>query len=153
MAARLSAGILLYRRHPEIEVLIAHMGGPYWARKDDRGWSIPKGEFAPDEDAFTAARREFAEELGAPPPQIDYADLGRERLPGGKVLQVWAAESDFDTAHVVSNTFDLEWPPRSGRTQAFPEIDRAEWFRPDAARRKLVVSQVVFIDRLLAALA
>jgi predicted NUDIX family NTP pyrophosphohydrolase len=143
---------LLYRHRSTIEVLVAHMGGPFWAAKDERAWSIPKGEYEPDEDAFAAACREFAEELGAPAPQLDYTDLGSARLPGGKVLSVWAGEADFDTDHVVSNTFELEWPPRSGRRQAFPEIDRAAWCAPDTARRKLVASQVVFLDRLLAAL-
>jgi predicted NUDIX family NTP pyrophosphohydrolase len=152
MAAKVSAGLLLYRRQPEVEVLLGHMGGPFWARKDDRAWSIPKGEYQPDEEAFAAARREFAEELGSAPPEVDYLDLGSEQLPGGKVLRVWAGESDFDASAIVSNSFDLEWPPRSGRLEAFPEIDRADWFAPDVARVKLVASQVVFVERLLDAL-
>ncbi len=152
MAAKVSAGLLLYRRHLSVEMLLGHMGGPFWARKDDRAWSIPKGEYQPDEEAFTAARREFAEELGSAPPEVDYLDLGSQRLPGGKVLQVWAGESDFDAAAIVSNSFELEWPPRSGRLQSFPEIDRADWFAAEVARSKLVASQVVFVDRLLAAL-
>lgn len=145
-----SAGLLLYRANPAVEVLIAHMGGPLWARKDERAWSIPKGEYGPDEDPFVAARREFAEELGSPAPDVEYADLGTERLPGGKLLRVWAGAADFDVAQVVSNTFEMHWPPKSGRTQAFPEIDRAAWLAPDEARGKLVASQVVFLDRLLA---
>ncbi|HZZ95885.1 MAG TPA: NUDIX domain-containing protein [Jatrophihabitantaceae bacterium] len=152
MAAKVSAGLLLYRRTPSLELLLGHMGGPFWARKDDRAWSIPKGEYPSDEEAFAAARREFAEELGSPPPDVDYLDLGSERLPGGKVLRVWAGESDFDATPIISNSFDLEWPPRSGRMQAFPEIDRARWCTPDLARSKLVASQVVFVDRLLAML-
>ena len=157
MVAKLSAGLLLYRRVPDLEVLLGHMGGPFWSRKDEHAWSIPKGEYEPDEDAFAAARREFAEELGSPAPELDhldlgYLDLGSIRLSGGKVLTVWAGEADLDATKIVSNTFDLEWPPRSGRVQAFPEIDRAEWFAPEAARIKLVASQAVFIERLIAAL-
>jgi predicted NUDIX family NTP pyrophosphohydrolase len=152
MAARSSAGLLLFRRGGALEVLLAHMGGPFWARKDERAWSIPKGEYAPDEDAFDAARREFAEELGSPAPDADYLDLGTERLPGGKRLHVWAAEADLDPSTVVSNTFELVWPPRSGRTRSFPEIDRADWFAPDVARSKLVAGQVPFLDRLVLAL-
>jgi predicted NUDIX family NTP pyrophosphohydrolase len=153
MPGKLSAGLLLYRREPRTEVLIAHMGGPFWARKDERAWSIPKGEYEPTDDAFAAARREFAEELGSPAPEVSYLELGTERLPGGKRLIVWAGESDFDADRIVSNTFELEWPPRSGRVQAFPEVDRAQWFAPDDARTKLVASQVVFVDRLLAVLS
>ena len=152
MAPVRSAGLLLYRRRAEVEVLLGHMGGPFWARKDARAWSIPKGEYQPGEEAFTAARREFAEELGSAPPEVDYLDLGSERLPGGKVLSVWAGESDFDASAIVANSFELEWPPRSGRLQSFPEIDRADWFVPAVARAKLVASQVVFIERLLATL-
>lgn len=149
MAAKVSAGILLFRRSPTLEVLLGHMGGPFWARKDDRAWSIPKGEYGPDEDAFAAARREFAEELGSSAPDVDYLDLGTAKLPGGKVLTVWAGEADFDETAMVSNTFDVEWPPRSGRMQAFPEIDRAAWFALDIASTKLVASQAVFVERLL----
>ena len=149
MPASRSAGLLLYRQVPELEVMIAHMGGPFWARKDERAWSIPKGEYGTDEDPLAAARREFAEELGSAAPDVDYAALGETKLSGGKVIQVWAGEADLDPATVVSNTFELEWPPRSGRTQAFPEIDRAEWFGIDVAARKLVASQMVFLDRLV----
>lgn len=147
-----SAGLLLLRRTSGLEVLLGHMGGPFWARKDERAWSIPKGEFGPDEDAFAAARREFAEEFGSPAPDVDYLDLGNARLPGGKVLQVWAGESDFDADTIVSNLFEVEWPPRSGRMQAFPEIDRAAWFTAEVAEVKLVASQTQFVDRLRAAL-
>lgn len=155
MAHSYSAGLLLYRRHPHHggpELLIAHMGGPFWARKDEHAWSIPKGEHPVGEDAFAAARREFAEELGLPAPEVDYVDLGTQRLSSGKQLQIWAGEADFDTDTVVSNTFDLEWPPHSGRIRAFPEIDRAAWVTPDLARVKLVASQAVFVDRLVGGL-
>ena len=149
MARTRSAGLLLFRRRPDLELLIAHMGGPFWARKDEHAWTIPKGEYQPDEDAFAAARREFAEELGSPAPEVGYLDLGPTRLSSGKQLQIWAGESDFPAESIISNTFDLEWPPHSGRVQAFPEIDRAAWFAPDVARTKLVTSQAVFVDRLL----
>jgi predicted NUDIX family NTP pyrophosphohydrolase len=144
-----SAGLLLYRGGGDrLEVLLGHMGGPFWARKDDGAWSVPKGEFESDEDAFAAARREFAEELGSPAPDVDYVDLGIVRQRAGKTVQVWAGAADFDTSTVVSNTFELEWPPRSGRMQAFPEIDRAAWLDLELARVKLVAGQVVFLDRL-----
>lgn len=145
-----SAGLLLHRRvDGRVEVLIGHMGGPFWARKDERGWSIPKGEYTADEDPLAAARREFAEELGTPPPEgTDLHPLGELRLPSGKRLTVWTGEADFDTGAVVSNTFALEWPPRSGRIAHFPEIDRAEWVPLDVARAKLVAGQVPFLDRL-----
>ena len=142
---RLSSGILLFRRAPELQVLLGHMGGPFWAKKDEHAWSIPKGEHGPDEDAETAARREFAEETGSPAPE-DLVPLGV--VKGSKTLTVWAAEGDLDTDAVVSNTFDLEWPPRSGRVQQFPEIDRAAWFDLATARTKLVKGQLPFLDRL-----
>jgi predicted NUDIX family NTP pyrophosphohydrolase len=149
MTRKFSAGLLLFRRRPEVEVLIGHMGGPFWARKDAHAWTIPKGEHPPEEDAFAAARREFAEEFGAPAPDLHYVDLGTARLSGGKELHVWAGEADFDETAIISNTFELEWPPHSGRREAFPEIDRAQWFNPASARVKLVASQSIFIDRLL----
>src|SRR5688572_24489499 len=129
------------------------MGGPFWAKKDDGGWSIPKGEHAPDEEPLTAARREFEEELGLPLPAQEFVLLGELRVTSGKRLTVWAGEGDLDTAAVRSNTFELEWPPRSGRLQEFPEIDRAAWFGLDAARPKLVKGQVPFLDRLREAVA
>ena len=150
---RTSAGLLLYRRVPGLEVLIGHMGGPFWARKDDAAWSVPKGEYGDGEEAFAVALREFEEELGSPVPATDFLPLGEVRQAGGKVLTVWAAEGDLDAAAAVSNTFSLEWPPRSGRIQEFPEIDRAAWMTPDEARSKLVRGQVPLLDRLLAALA
>jgi predicted NUDIX family NTP pyrophosphohydrolase len=147
---RTSAGLLLHRRGPDggIEVLIGHMGGPFWARKDAGAWSIPKGEHGPDEEPRDVALREFAEELGAPAPVTDLVPLGEVRQSGGKRLTVWAAEGDFDAAAAVSNTFSLEWPPRSGRVQEFPEIDRAAWTTLDEARVKLVQGQVPLLDRL-----
>jgi predicted NUDIX family NTP pyrophosphohydrolase len=151
---RTSAGILLYRLDPAgPEVLLGHMGGPFWAKKDDGGWSIPKGEHGPDEDPLVVARREFTEELGFPVPAEDLAPLGALRVTSGKVLAVWAAEGDLDVTATRSNTFELEWPPRSGRMQQFPEIDRAAWFGLDEARSKLVAGQVPFLDRLTAHLS
>jgi predicted NUDIX family NTP pyrophosphohydrolase len=147
--ARTSAGILLYRLRPAgPEVLLGHMGGPFWAKKDDGGWSIPKGEHGPDEEPIAVARREFEEELGSPVPADELVPLGELRVTSGKRLTVWAAEGDLDAAATRSNTFELEWPPRSGRRQEFPEIDRAAWFTLDAARSKLVAGQVPFLDRL-----
>ena len=155
MPARVSAGVLLYRSGPDggVEVLIGHMGGPFWARKDDGGWSLPKGEHEPGEQPLDVARREFAEELGSPVPAAEFTDLGELRVTSGKLLRVFAAEGDLDAASARSNTFDLEWPPRSGRIQQFPEIDRAAWFPVDQARAKLVKGQVPFLDRLLDRLA
>jgi predicted NUDIX family NTP pyrophosphohydrolase len=144
-----SAGLLLYRRRKgRIEVLLGHMGGPFWARKDERAWSIPKGEHPDAEDALAAARREFAEETGTRPPDGPTLDLGEVRQSGGKRVTAWAVEGDLDPAAVKSNTFLLEWPPRSGRRQEFPEIDRGGWFDLDTARRKIVKGQVALVDRL-----
>jgi predicted NUDIX family NTP pyrophosphohydrolase len=151
---RTSAGILLYRLRPAgPEVLLGHMGGPFWARKDDGAWSILKGEHGPDEEPLAVARREFEEELGSPVPADELVPLGDVRVTSGKVLTVWAAEGDLDASATRSNTFELEWPPRSGRVQEFPEIDRADWFGLDAARPKLVKGQVPFLDRLRDAVA
>jgi predicted NUDIX family NTP pyrophosphohydrolase len=130
-------------------VLIGHMGGPFWARKDDGAWSIPKGEYGDGEEPLAVARREFEEELGSPVPADELVPLGEVRQSGGKRLTVWAAEGDLDAAACRSNTFELEWPPRSGRVQEFPEIDRAAWLPVDEARAKLVKAQVAFLDRLL----
>jgi predicted NUDIX family NTP pyrophosphohydrolase len=146
-----SAGLLLYRRRPDVELLIAHLGGPFWARKDERAWTIPKGLCDEGEDEFAAARREFAEEIGSPAADGDYLDLGLVKQ-SNKHVHIWALEGDLDVTTVVSNTFEVEWPPRSGQIEAFPEIDRAEWVAPDVARTKLVASQEPFVDRLLAAL-
>jgi predicted NUDIX family NTP pyrophosphohydrolase len=147
-----SSGVLLFRRTDgEVQVLLGHMGGPFWAKKDDGAWSIPKGEHDPDEDAEAAARREFAEELGVPVPTTELIPLGEIRAR--KVLTVWAAEGDLDVDAVVSNTFELEWPPRSGRRQEFPEIDRAAWFDVETAHVKVVAGQRPFLDRLLESLS
>jgi predicted NUDIX family NTP pyrophosphohydrolase len=129
-------------------VLIGHMGGPFWAKKDAGAWSIPKGEYGPGEDPFAVARREFEEELGTPVPAADFLPLGELRTTSSKVLTVWAAEGDLDASAAVSNTFELEWPPRSGRLQQFPEIDRAAWCAFPEAREKLVTGQIGFLDRL-----
>lgn len=154
MAGRLSSGILLYRgAAPEhVEVLIAHMGGPLWERRDRGGWSVPKGEHDPGEDGLAAARREFQEELGFPAPHVGLIDLGSLRQPSGKRVHVWAARGDLDPRAVRSNTFHMEWPRGSGRVREFPEVDRAGWFDVATARDKLVSGQVGFLDRLLAAL-
>jgi predicted NUDIX family NTP pyrophosphohydrolase len=145
----MSAGILLYRvRDGQIEVFLGHMGGPFWANKDERGWSIPKGEYEPDEEPFAAARREFEEEIGSAPPVGPALGLGELQQPSGKRVVAWAVEGDLDPSTVSSNTFVIEWPPRSGRQAEFPEIDRAEWFDLATARRKLVKGQVPFLDSL-----
>ncbi|MGY1792855.1 NUDIX domain-containing protein [Geodermatophilus sp. SYSU D00525] len=149
---RRSAGVLLYRRAPDVQVLLGHMGGPFWARKDDGAWSFPKGEYADGEDPLAVAHREFEEELGSPVPATTLVPLGELRT-SGKVLTVWAGEGDLDADAAVSNTFTVEWPPRSGRVQEFPEIDRAAWFGVDEARAKLVKGQVPYLDRLLDLLA
>lgn len=149
MAARQSAGVLLFRtKGSGLEVLLGHMGGPFWARRDEGAWSVPKGEPNPDEELVDAARREFAEELGLDLPAGSLLDLGSVRQAGGKVVSVWALEADLDPATVVSNTFLLEWPRGSGRMQEFPELDRVAWFDLAAARGKLVKGQVPFLDRL-----
>ena len=153
--AKRSAGVLLYRVREDVEVLLGHMGGPFWARKDDGGWSLPKGEAEGAEDLRDVALREFAEELGSPlpVPATGLVPLGEARVTSAKLLTVWAAEGDLDAGAIVSGTFDLEWPPRSGRVQQFPELDRAAWCPVGVARTKLVKGQVVFLDRLLAHLA
>lgn len=146
---RLSAGILLYRRtEAGLEVLIAHPGGPFWARKDDGAWSIPKGEYEPDEDPWQAAQREFTEELGVPVPAGPPRELGEVKQSGGKVVTVFAVAGDLDAAATRSNTFDLEWPKGSGRIRQFPEVDRVEWYPIAAARTKLLQGQLPFLERL-----
>ena len=143
-----SAGILVFRRvEGRTEVLIAHMGGPFWARKDDGAWSVPKGLIEDGEDPLAAARREFLEELGLPAPDGEPLPLG-EVKQSGKTVTLWAIEGDLDPADVVPGTFELEWPPRSGRTREFPEVDRVAWFAVDDARVKLVKGQRAFLDRL-----
>jgi predicted NUDIX family NTP pyrophosphohydrolase len=145
-----SAGLLVYRRiDGEPEVLLVHPGGPFWAKKDDGAWSIPKGEYEPDEDPLEVALREFEEEIGKTPPDPAGAVwLGELRQPSGKIVTAWAVEGDVDVGDVHSNTFEMEWPPRSGRTKEFPEVDRAAWFGLEEARRKLLRGQLAFIGRL-----
>lgn len=144
-----SAGILLYRRGGDgLEVLLVHPGGPIWARRDAGAWSLPKGEYVDGEDPLAAARREFAEELGVAPPGGPVVELGEIRQKAGKVVRAWALEGDLDPSSAVSNTFELEWPPRSGRLQEFPEVDRAEWFSLARAREKINPAQAELVDRL-----
>jgi predicted NUDIX family NTP pyrophosphohydrolase len=130
-------------------VLLVHPGGPAWARRDIGAWSIPKGEYEPDEDALAAARREFAEELGKPAPEGQGVDLGEIRQKSGKYVRAWALEGDYDVSHIVSNTFPFQWPPRSGKWITIPEVDRAEWFGLDEAREKINPAQVALIERLV----
>ncbi|HLB21832.1 MAG TPA: NUDIX domain-containing protein [Solirubrobacteraceae bacterium] len=144
-----SAGLLPYRfRDGRLEVLIAHMGGPFWASRDEGAWSIVKGEHDASEDAYAAARREFAEETGKAPPEGEPLELGEIRQRSGKRVVAWAIRGDLDAQQVASNTFTTEWPPRSGEQREFPEIDRAQWLDCAAARRKLVSAQVAFVDAL-----
>jgi predicted NUDIX family NTP pyrophosphohydrolase len=153
MAVRQSAGILLFRRSDAgVEVLLGHMGGPFWERKDAGAWSVPKGEYEPDEQPLAAARREFTEELGLPPPNGEPLDLGSVRQSGGKVVTVWAVEGDLDPNEVVPGTFEMEWPKGSGRVRRFPEVDRAAWWSLEQARQRLVAAQREFLDRLAARL-
>jgi predicted NUDIX family NTP pyrophosphohydrolase len=141
-----SAGLVMFRwRDGQLEVLLVHPGGPFWARKDDGAWSIPKGEIGEDEDPLTAARREVQEETGAVPDGT-FLPLTPVRQPGGKVVQAWAVESDLETTDIRSNTFELEWPPRSGRRRTYPEIDRADWFTIPVARAKILRGQLPLID-------
>lgn len=149
MTASRSAGLLLFRRTDEgVEVLLGHMGGPFFARRDAGAWTVPKGEYDPAEPAWDAARREFEEELGLPPPEGEAVPLGEVRQSGGKVVTAWAVEADLDPASVVPGTFTMEWPPRSGGTQEFPELDRVAWFPLDRAREVIVSAQTAFLDRL-----
>lgn len=146
-----SAGILLHRRRGErIEVLLVHPGGPFWARRDEGAWSIPKGEYAPSEDPLAAARREFEEELGTAPPHGPAEDLGEVRQRSGKLVRAFAVEGDLDAEEITSNTFALEWPPRSGRTIEVPEVDRAGWFDVVQAGKKMNPAQVELLERLVA---
>jgi predicted NUDIX family NTP pyrophosphohydrolase len=148
--SRRSAGIVLHREvGGRVEVLLGHMGGPFWARKDAGAWSIPKGEYEEGEDPLTVARREFEEEIGVPVPATEFVELGEIRQSGAKRVVAWAAAGDLDASSIVSNTFELEWPPRSGRIEQFPEIDRAAWFDLDTAMTKIVTAQRQFLTRLI----
>ncbi len=148
---RQSAGLLPYRFSPErvLEVLLVHPGGPFWAGRDDGAWSIAKGEYEPDEAPEAAANREFAEELGADPPTGTRIELGELRQPGGKRVRAWAVEGQVDAENIVSNHFEMEWPPRSGKTASWPEVDRAAWMPVSTAKQKLLKGQVAFVDRLV----
>jgi predicted NUDIX family NTP pyrophosphohydrolase len=151
--ARTSAGILLYRRRAgALEVLLAHPGGPFHRAKDAGDWTIPKGEVEPGERLIDVARREFAEETGQAPPEAEPIDLGDIRQKSGKRVVGWALAGDLDPAAAISNTFEIEWPPRSGRRATFPEIDRVAWFDPAEARRRIKPAQAPFLDRLETAL-
>jgi predicted NUDIX family NTP pyrophosphohydrolase len=155
MVGKRSAGLLVFRFRTgdgRVEVLLGHMGGPYWARKDTAAWSIPKGEYGDDETPEAAARREFTEELGLPPPDGVQVPLGEVRQTDRKTVTIWAVEGDLSPADVVPGTFRLEWPPGSGRLREFPELDRVAWFDLETARVKLVRAQRAFIDRLVDAL-
>ena len=144
-----SAGLLLYRRKANgVEVLLGHPGGPFWRNKDLGSWSIPKGLIAEGEASLAAAKREFTEETGHRP-HGKFLPLGEARQPGGKLVHVWAVEGNWDAASLKSNTFEMEWPPRSGRRQSFPELDRAEWFDLAEARPKILKGQAIFLARLL----
>ncbi len=147
---KLSAALLLYRiADGFVEVLIAHPGGPFWARKDDGAWSIPKGEYNIGEEPWEAARREFGEELGLPVPEAERIDLGEVRQAGGKVVTAFAVHADLDIADARSNTFELEWPKGSGRIREFPEVDRVDWVPVAVARVKLLKGQLPFLDALM----
>ncbi|MFE2281706.1 NUDIX domain-containing protein [Streptomyces sp. NPDC059454] len=144
-----SAGLLLFRHTGQgIEVLLGHMGGPFFARRETGAWTVPKGEYDPDEPAWEAARREFREELGLPPPDGEALPLGEVRQSGGKTVTAWAVEADLDPATVVPGTFAMEWPPKSGRIREFPELDRVAWFPLERAREVIVSAQAAFLDRL-----
>ncbi|MEU9320172.1 NUDIX domain-containing protein [Streptomyces sp. NPDC048295] len=153
--ARRSAGLLLFRRSGEagFEVLIGHMGGPFWARRESAAWSIPKGEYGPEEEPAAAARREFAEEFGHPVPDGGWVALGEARQSGGKTVTVWALEADLDAASAVPGSFTMEWPRGSGVLREFPEVDRFAWCTPREAAERLVTGQRVFLDRLRERLA
>jgi len=151
MARKTSAGLLLYRRCTELEVFLVHPGGPFWTSKDAGAWSIPKGEFADGEEPLQAAKREFTEETGFTV-SGEFRCLDPLKQPGGKIIYAWAIEADCDPAQIRSNLFSLEWPPKSGKMQHYPEVDRAAWFNISEARKKILAGQVGFIEQLIAAL-
>ena len=147
--SRASAGLVEFRiRDGRLQILLVHPGGPYFKNKDEGAWSIPKGEYGDDEDPLAAAKREFSEEIGLTP-SGEFVALGEVRQPGGKIVSVWAVEGDFDARNLRSNTFSIPWPPNSGKLQEFPEIDRAEWFSLEIARRKILKGQADVLDRLI----
>ncbi|MGE2721927.1 NUDIX domain-containing protein [Mycolicibacterium celeriflavum] len=149
-----SAGLLLYRvTDGVVEVLIGHPGGPFWARKDEGAWSIPKGEYDEGEDPWTVARREFEEELGKPPPDGPRIEFAPVKQPSGKIITAFAVRGDLDVEGTFSNTFTMEWPKGSGQIKEFPEIDRVGWFSAAVARSKLLKGQRILMDRLIEALA
>ncbi|MGW3727948.1 NUDIX domain-containing protein [Streptomyces sp. NPDC000851] len=149
MTGRRSAGLLLFRHTDQgLQVLLGHMGGPFFAKRNTGAWTVPKGEYDPREPAWEAARREFEEELGLPPPDGEAVPLGEVRQTNGKIVTAWAVEADLDPASISPGTFTMEWPPKSGRTQEFPELDRVEWFGLDRAREVIVKAQATFLDRL-----
>jgi predicted NUDIX family NTP pyrophosphohydrolase len=139
----------MYRDSGKLELLLVHPGGPFWVKKDRGAWSIPKGEYEQGEDSLSAAKREFEEELGSPPPPDKFLELGEIVQPSRKVITAFAVEGDFQPTRLTSNHFEMEWPPKSGRKQSFPEVDRAAWFTPAEAREKIQPGQAPFIDRLL----
>lgn len=147
--AKQSAGLLLYKRNgKDLQVLLVHPGGPFWAKKDTASWSIPKGEFIEGEDPQAAAQREFREELGLTPPEGQTIDLGSATQSSGKVIYIWAQESDLDISTMKSNTFEMQWPPKSGQMQRFPEADKAAWLTLGEAKVKIIKGQVPFLERL-----
>jgi predicted NUDIX family NTP pyrophosphohydrolase len=144
-----SAGMMLFKSQGgKNKVMLVHPGGPFWAKKDVGAWSIPKGEFADGEQPLEAAKREFAEELGKPAPRGNFIELGSAKQSGGKTVYAWALESDFDASTVASNMFSIEWPPKSGRMQEFPEVDRAGWFSLDEGAKKIVKGQLPLLKAL-----
>jgi predicted NUDIX family NTP pyrophosphohydrolase len=151
--AKLSAGLLVYRvKEKNVEVFLVHPGGPFWAKKDEGAWSVPKGEYTAQEDPLEAAKREFKEETGFDPPAGKFIPLQPIKQPSGKVVSVWAVEGDFDAGKIKSNTFSMEWPPKSGRQQEFPEVDRAGWFSLEEAKAKILKGQKGFLAELSALL-
>jgi predicted NUDIX family NTP pyrophosphohydrolase len=145
-----SAGLLMFRRRKDqLQVFLVHPGGPFWKNKDAGAWSIPKGEYGEEEDPLDAAKREFEEETGIKPTG-EFVSLDQMKQPGGKIVRAWAVEGDCSSQAIRSNTFSMEWPPKSGRQQEFPEVDRADWFSLGDARSRILKGQVVFLDRLIA---
>lgn len=150
---KLSAGILLYRQSVNgVEVFLVHPGGPFWAKKDKGAWSIPKGEYEADEDPLAAAKREFAEETGQPAPSGEYVEIGEFKRKDGKMIRAWAVEGNLDATNISSNTFEMEWPPKSGQKQSFPEVDKAAWFPIEQAADKMHAGQSIFLENLAGAL-